>query len=161
RYEHALRVLGLERGATQQAIKDAYRDLIKVWHPDRFGSDARLREKAQDKLKEVNAAFEQLRGYSPSDSTRRAEPARPQSPAEKPARAYRTPEAPPLKRAKSGRSRHVLMLVLTLALGGFVGTRLFMLRGNEPLPPGSSHEPIQASAPVSAPPAPAPARPQP
>src|SRR5262245_34692195 len=125
RYEHALRVLGLERGATKQAIKDAYRDLIKVWHPDRFGSDARLREKAQDKLKEVNAAFEQLRGYSPSDSTRRAEPARTNDDFG----GYRTPEAP-LKRAKSGRSRHVLMLVLTLALGGFVGTRLFMLRGN-------------------------------
>jgi hypothetical protein len=28
-----------------------------VWHPDRFGSDPRLREKAEDKLKQINEAY--------------------------------------------------------------------------------------------------------
>jgi len=44
--EKWLKVLGLARGASEQAIREAYRDLIKVWHPDRFGSDERLRQKA-------------------------------------------------------------------------------------------------------------------
>jgi preprotein translocase subunit Sec63 len=65
--ERWLRVLGLEAGASEQAVKEAYRDLMKVWHPDRFGTDARLREKAQTKLTEVNAAYEHLRNYRPSD----------------------------------------------------------------------------------------------
>jgi hypothetical protein len=65
--ERWLRVLGLDPGASEQAVKEAYRDLVKVWHPDRFGTDARLREKAQTKLTEVNAAYEHLRNYRPSD----------------------------------------------------------------------------------------------
>ena len=53
-FEQSLRVLGLAPDATEQAIKEAYRDLIKVWHPDRFGSDARLVAKAQEHAKQVH-----------------------------------------------------------------------------------------------------------
>jgi hypothetical protein len=55
--KEALDVLALRPGATLAEIKEAYRDLVKVWHPDRFGSDARLRQKAEDKLKEINRAY--------------------------------------------------------------------------------------------------------
>ncbi len=34
--------------------------MVKVWHPDRFGNDARLREKAETKLKEINEAYRLL-----------------------------------------------------------------------------------------------------
>lgn len=34
--------------------------MAKVWHPDRFVLDPRLQEKAQEKLKEINEAYEQL-----------------------------------------------------------------------------------------------------
>jgi hypothetical protein len=33
-----------------------------VWHPDRFGSDLRLRRKAEDKLKQINDAYRVLSG---------------------------------------------------------------------------------------------------
>ena len=62
-YEKWLKVLGLAPGASEQAVKDAYRDLVKVWHPDRFGNDARLREKAEEHLRELNEAFAHLEGY--------------------------------------------------------------------------------------------------
>jgi hypothetical protein len=58
--KEALDVLALRPGATSVEIKEAYRDLVKVWHPDRFGSDARLRRKAEDKLKEINKAYRVL-----------------------------------------------------------------------------------------------------
>src|SRR5215470_2582119 len=109
RYEHSLHVLGLEPGATQQAVKDAYRDLVKVWHPDRFGSDARLREKAQDKLREVNAAFEQLRGYSATNARRRPEPVRPPQPRETEFASSRAPAAP-AERPSAGGGRYTLLL---------------------------------------------------
>jgi curved DNA-binding protein CbpA len=57
----AFRTLGLESDASAQAIKEAYRDLVKVWHPDRFASDARLQAKAQEKLTQINSALEKLR----------------------------------------------------------------------------------------------------
>jgi hypothetical protein len=55
--KEALDVLALRSGASAVEIKGAYRDLVKVWHPDRFGSDPRLREKAEDKLKQINEAY--------------------------------------------------------------------------------------------------------
>jgi hypothetical protein len=53
-------VLGVSEGASAQELKEAYRDLAKVWHPDRFAHDPRLQQKAQEKLKEINEAYEQL-----------------------------------------------------------------------------------------------------
>ena len=55
-----LRVLGLGPGASAQEIKAAYRDLAKVWHPDRFAHDPRLQQKAQEQLKEINEAYGRL-----------------------------------------------------------------------------------------------------
>lgn len=55
-----LAALGLTPGATLAEIKQARTDLVKVWHPDRFSHDARLKVKAEEKLKEINAAYEWL-----------------------------------------------------------------------------------------------------
>ncbi|HTH66049.1 MAG TPA: J domain-containing protein [Gemmatimonadales bacterium] len=54
-------VLGLAPGATPDEVKTAYRDLVKVWHPDRFAGNERLREKAQRQLQLYNEAYERLR----------------------------------------------------------------------------------------------------
>ena len=53
-------VLGVKPGVSPAELKAAHRDLAKVWHPDRFGHDPRLQAKAQEKLKEINEAYEQL-----------------------------------------------------------------------------------------------------
>ncbi len=55
-------ILGLDRGASSEEVKQAWRDMVQVWHPDRFTQNPRLRQKAQEKLKEVNEAYEALRG---------------------------------------------------------------------------------------------------
>jgi hypothetical protein len=56
----ALTALGLTRDATQAEIRDAYRTLAKVWHPDRFQDDEQLRGKAEEKIKEINSAYQLL-----------------------------------------------------------------------------------------------------
>ncbi len=56
----AYEVLGVKPGVSMQELKAAHRDLAKVWHPDRFLHDPRLQEKAQEKLKEINEAYEQI-----------------------------------------------------------------------------------------------------
>ncbi len=53
-------ILGVSPNASPHEVKEAYRELIKVWHPDRFAHDAKLQEKAQQKIKEINHAFEEL-----------------------------------------------------------------------------------------------------
>src|SRR6267378_1389181 len=63
-------LLGLSPGASPEELKAAHRDLAKVWHPDRFLHDPRLQEKAQEKLKQINEAYDQLR----SQKARRTAP---------------------------------------------------------------------------------------
>jgi len=64
--ERALVILGLGPDATSEDVKQAYRDLAKVWHPDRFQNDPRVRNKAEEKLKEINEAYQLLRKYDPT-----------------------------------------------------------------------------------------------
>jgi hypothetical protein len=64
----ALRILGLPPGATADDIHGAWRDLAKVWHPDRFPHDERLRRKAGDNLSRINQAHDALENYDPSQS---------------------------------------------------------------------------------------------
>ncbi|HVO30768.1 MAG TPA: DnaJ domain-containing protein [bacterium] len=60
RLDHYRAVLGVARGASAEELKQSYRDLVKVWHPDRFLDDPRLAAKASEKLKEINEAWEAL-----------------------------------------------------------------------------------------------------
>src|SRR6185295_11635244 len=71
----AYELLGVKPGVSSTELKAAHRDLAKVWHPDRFVHDPRLQEKAQEKLKEINEAYELLI----SGKTPRAAPPPPRS----------------------------------------------------------------------------------
>jgi TPR repeat protein len=52
----------LEPGVTAEAVKQAYRDLLKVWHPDRF-PDAKFQERATEKTKALNEAYRKITAY--------------------------------------------------------------------------------------------------
>ena len=44
-------------------VKRAYREMAKVWHPDRFPNDPSLQSKGQEKLKQINRAYEKLQVF--------------------------------------------------------------------------------------------------
>lgn len=56
-----LRTLGLTDEASLEEATAAYRDLIRVWHPDRFQGDPRLRRKAEEQTRLLNQAISFLR----------------------------------------------------------------------------------------------------
>ena len=56
-------VMELNPGASSEEVLQAYKDLVNVWHPDRFPKTPRLRKKDEKKLKEINEAYEKLQSY--------------------------------------------------------------------------------------------------
>ncbi|GAB4381671.1 MAG: hypothetical protein Kow00121_40770 [Elainellaceae cyanobacterium] len=58
--EECYRVLDLQSGASIGELKESYRDLVTVWHPDRFVNNPRLHKKAENKLKSINVSYEYL-----------------------------------------------------------------------------------------------------
>lgn len=56
----ALQNLGLQPDAGLREIESAYRLLVKVWHPDRFQNDEKLKQAAEEKLKTINSAHAYL-----------------------------------------------------------------------------------------------------
>ena len=65
-------VLGVRQGASDEEIKNAYRELVKKYHPDKYQNNP-LSDLAQEKLSEINEAYDQLMkgsggGYAGSQS---------------------------------------------------------------------------------------------
>lgn len=52
-------ILGVSQNATDEQIKDAYRDLAKKYHPDNY-ADSPLQEFADEKMREINAAYDDV-----------------------------------------------------------------------------------------------------
>lgn len=63
-----LEILELQPGASMDELNQAYKDLVNIWHPDRFSNNPRLKQRAEEKLKEVNQAYEALKPVLSSES---------------------------------------------------------------------------------------------
>ncbi len=67
----SLEILEVNHQVTMDEAKQAYKDLVNVWHPDRFNESPRLRERAEKKLQEINLAYETLETYLVSKEARK------------------------------------------------------------------------------------------
>ncbi|MDF5712285.1 MAG: DnaJ domain-containing protein [Nostoc sp. S4] len=56
--EQCYQILGVSSDASVNEIKQAYKDLVQVWHPDRYTHNPRLQRKAEAELKAINSAYE-------------------------------------------------------------------------------------------------------
>jgi len=63
----AFRILNVGDGSSHAEIREAYVDLVNVWHPDRFDTNHRLRTKAERAFQEINEAYALLQGETPND----------------------------------------------------------------------------------------------
>ncbi|WP_343604747.1 DnaJ domain-containing protein [Fluviicola sp.] len=61
----AYEILGLQKNATQEEIKKAYRKLVKLHHPDHFATGTESQQKmAAEKFVEIRNAYESLTNHS-------------------------------------------------------------------------------------------------
>ena len=57
----AYTILEIERTATEEEVKKAYRNMAKKYHPDRVNTqDEAIRRGAEEKFKQVQKAYEQI-----------------------------------------------------------------------------------------------------
>jgi hypothetical protein len=72
-----LHTLGLGPGATWEEVTQTYKDLMRVWHPDRFPSDERLRKKAEQESQRINQAMTELKKLGKTPQPQKPPPHRP------------------------------------------------------------------------------------
>lgn len=61
--QHAFEIFEIDGGASPREIKQAYRGMASIWHPDRHTQNPRLHQKALERMKELNAAYDCIRSY--------------------------------------------------------------------------------------------------
>jgi hypothetical protein len=122
------RTLGIQPGCTPGELKDAYRKLVKKWHPDHYANqpEAGARAAAEQRMREINRAFRSLSDYHKRNGHLPA--------MEDPAHQSEEPVAPPFRQPgghfesgsesdwgrpapKSARLRPVYFILFGAALG--------------------------------------------
>jgi len=95
------RILEIPYDSSFPIVKQAYRDLVRVWHPDRFCHDERLQKLATEKLMQINEAYRVLRSLSPQEVEQNSAVSQPFSPQAEPIDWSRkaTPASPVQDRA--------------------------------------------------------------
>ncbi|MBS1805388.1 MAG: DnaJ domain-containing protein [Acidobacteria bacterium] len=130
----SLQTLGLTRDATPEEVENAYRTLVKVWHPDRFAHDPRLHKDAEEKLKEINSSHDYLLSHPKQTSSRLAEkppiPERPFVPSDFEFEGEETEEVRRILRR--GRKSNIpgILLKAGLALGAVAFLAILWLAGD-------------------------------
>ena len=136
----AYELLGVKPGVPMRELKAAHRDLAKVWHPDRFQHDPRLQEKAQEKLKEINEAYDLLS----SGKVPRPQPVSPPKPPPRPAQAayyYESERAQTSRTHSTATSKWVAILLVFAAVFAF--TTKSLLKRRQPVTEAESNRQVQ------------------
>lgn len=131
-------LLGVAPGASVQELKAAHRDLAKVWHPDRFAHDPRLQQKAQEKLKEINEAYDRLKSRKAGRRTPASYPTEQSSP-------------PPQPTPRRTDWKFILLPVMAFVLIFFAAFRVLIPSGaqnkrNTATPDGQAQAPLKEEA---------------
>ncbi len=53
-------ILGVKHDATDDEVKEAYRNLVRKYHPDNYTDDNPLKDLANEKMQEVNEAYDEI-----------------------------------------------------------------------------------------------------
>ena len=127
----AYTILELDPGASEEAVRDARKTLVKVWHPDRHANDPELQKRAEIKLAEINAAFEAVRTAGFPSAVPAAKPAEPAPPPPKAAPAPVPPVQSTIEIVPRRRVRWGVIVLVLAAVGVGAYFAVVKLHGGE------------------------------
>jgi len=64
----ALKILGLTSNPSLVEIKKAYREQVKLWHPDRYSNGSVMKKMAETNIQDANLAYAFLKRHTPAIS---------------------------------------------------------------------------------------------
>ena len=62
-------ILGVSQDATDEEVKNAYRNLARKYHPDNYEDDNPLKELAKEKMQQINAAYDEIQRNRTTESS--------------------------------------------------------------------------------------------
>ena len=115
--QECYRLFELEPGAGAEAVKQAYRELLMVWHPDRF-PNAKFQTRATEKTKALNEGYQKITAYLSGTYTESRASAKARAAAQDGMQAWEAEDdfeeeedfASTLKLAREGSSYHQIAL---------------------------------------------------
>jgi len=124
------RTLDLEPGASAEQVRKAYKDLRDVWHTDRYLANTVLRQKAAERMYEIEEAYQTLCQFVPGldpAMNGRGGAARPQRPEDALEEGFMDADA--------SRPRWVMgaVILFFLAMIAFVGLLLLLRSRQSPM----------------------------
>lgn len=54
-------ILNISPDSSFEEVKQAYKDLVQIWHPDRYAHNRRLQQRAEEEFKNINSAYENIK----------------------------------------------------------------------------------------------------
>ncbi|MGL5134180.1 MAG: J domain-containing protein, partial [Planktothrix sp.] len=61
--EKSYKILDLKPGVSLEEVRQAYRHLALIWHPDRYPQNSPLQIQAEAQFKEISDAYETLKTH--------------------------------------------------------------------------------------------------
>lgn len=62
-YVSSYRILGIRPENSWRELRAAYKSAVRKWHPDRFPQNDPERQQAEERIKEINRAYQELESY--------------------------------------------------------------------------------------------------